>query len=218
MRKNSKGFTLMETLIAAALFVIVTSSAFSIFTMGMQIWRRTRDISRSDRQVMLALERMGQDVREMARIFPKPEGFSIQKSPSFEYKSTASELQIPVLYGPGEHPLMAGLGRTIYRHNTPTQEICRTQETAAQLYEEKRLECRAVASRVMKFQVRYLLPSGLEGSYSWYDTWDSQDALPIAVEIKIELSPETRYGFKREYKKTIAVPVGGQHEPQTQPL
>lgn len=207
---DPRGFTLMEMILAAALFVIVSVSSFSIFSMGLKIWKRARDISKTERRAVLALEKMGQDLRGMVRIVPKPEGqFTMNEKVSFEYKGSAKEVQIPSAYVPGEHPVMGGYGRTTYQWDSAKKGLCRSQETAADLYEEKKQDCRVLAVGVERFQLRYWLPSGLEDSYSWYDSWDPKEALPLAVEIQLELKPETQYGTKRVYKKTVVVPVGG---------
>jgi hypothetical protein len=209
---NGAGFTLMETLLAVTLFVVVSAAAFGIFSMGIQIWKRTKSISKTDRRALLALEKMGQELRTMIRIVPTKEKFSIQKDIGFKYHGTSSEIQIPVVYGPGQHPVMSGYGRTTYRWEQSKRLLCRGVESANDLYENRTVNCHAIAGDITKINFRYWLPSGLQDSYSWYDTWDSEDGIPLAVEINMEMQAETRYAPKKVYKKTVVIPAGGNYE------
>ena len=209
---SQRGFTLMETLLAITLFVIVSVASTSIFSLGLQIWKRTRTDSKTEQRVLLAFEKMGQDLRSMVRLAPKPEQFSIQKNHFFEYAGSSTEVQIPAAYGPGENPVLSGYGRTIYRWDSGSGELCRSVENAADLMADKKPDCRVLATGVVKFKIRYWLPSGLEDSYSWYDHWDPEDGIPLAVEINLEVKDENTSSRPEVFRKTIVIPVGGKYE------
>lgn len=203
----------METLLAVTLFVIVSISSVSIFRLGLEIWKRSRDVSKNERRVLLTMEKMGQDLRSMIRLPSQKEGeFKINEKTSFEYKGTSTEIQIPSVYGPGVHPLLGGYGRTTYRWDIAKREICRSLETAVELYKDGKPECRVMATSVYQFKIRYWLPSGLEDSYSWYDSWNPDDGMPLAVEVSLEVRAAAPSTFRRQYKKTFVVPVGGKNE------
>jgi type II secretion system protein J len=214
-RRGQQGFTLMETVLAVTLFVVVVASSFNIFGMGLQIWKRTKTDSKSEQKVLLALEKMGQDLRGMTRIKAPSDEFSINKGNNVEYGGSDLRIQFPAAYGPGEHPTLGGYGRTTYQWNPGPQEICRSVENAADLYSNKKFSCRTMVADVVRFKIRYWLPAGLEDSYAWYDSWDSKEAMPLAVEITLELKPESRFATRRVFKKTVMIPVGGKYDPKT---
>lgn len=208
------GFTLMETVLAITLFVVVVASSFNIFGMGLQIWKRTKMDSKSEQKVLLALEKMGQDLRGMARIKPPDDQFSITKGAEMEYGGSESGIQFPSVFGPDEIPGVAGYGRVTYQWNHGPQEICRSVENAADVYAGRKPSCRPLVNQVIRFKIRYWLPGGLEDSYAWYDSWDPKEAMPLAVEVTFELQPETRYAARRTFKKTFVIPVGGKYDPK----
>ena len=192
----------MEMLLAAALFALVAASSVSVFSMGLQIWKRAKTLSSTDRKAQLALVKLTRDLHNAIHITPQPAAqFSIRKK-MFEYKGSAGEIMIPA----------GGNGRMTYQWDSSTKELCQRFETASDLFQNRHPECKVLAKNIIRFRARYWLPSGLEDSYSWYDDWDGKDGLPYAIEVEMELKPENEQANRKVYKKTIMIPAGGKDE------
>ncbi len=210
--KNShpqNGFTLMEAILALALFSIVMISSIQVFSMGLQIWKRTRQVDRQEHKLLLALERMGQDIRNAVWISPQKETFTISDKSMKQilYKGTAAEVMIPSLLLAGGNKT-GGFGRITYQWNFPKKTLCRKVEYTADLFKEnKKIPCQNLVEDVWKVKFRYWLTSGISGSRSWYDEWESEDGLPEAIQVSIELKSEPGSVRRNVYEKTFVIPV-----------
>ncbi len=214
-KQNSQaGFTLMELLLAVALMMVVAASCFSIFSMGIQIWKRTQGQSIYERKAVLFLEKTGEELRSMARIAPKGdlglEDASPLQKDAFKYEGSAYRMSFPVLKAPSvtAPEVVPGYARIRYWFNSGPGEICRGLETASDLYLNRQAQCSSVMSGLSKVKFEYFVSRGISGELDWSETWEG-DAPPAAVRISLELkkNPKNQTPGK-VFEKTFLVPVG----------
>lgn len=209
-RISRKGFTLIEMLLAVTLFAVVISSTVGLMSMGLQIWRRAKNASQGERKVILALEKMGQDVRGAGQTKIDKKKFSIVKKQEIEYKGTSSRLMIPALLlkDPADPKSLGGEGRITYQL-TSQRELCRKIENLSALYLRSDVPCQVLAENVNQLRFRYWIATGISGSHNWYTDWDGSEGLPKAVEVSLEWKPKSGPN-KRKFTRTFVLPMGGE--------
>jgi type II secretion system protein J len=213
MTPNSRGFTLMETLLAVTLFAIVMTSSMGIFSMGLQIWKRSQGQALQERKVLLAMEKMGQAVREAVKIKVVPAaGLESDQELDFEGDNNSFSFPSVVTFSGKKGNLLTQYGKTTFRWDSKTRTLCRSLEGASDVYLKKKPECATLAQEIQTFKMRYWVYDGIGDSYSWYDSWEYKDSLPQAVSVSIDFVPRLKngqVGLKKHYEKTFVIPVGG---------
>ena len=201
---GAAGFTMIEILIVAMIFATVSAASLSIFSMGMQIWRRAQGPSVLERKALFAMEKIGKDIRASYRT----------KVETLKGKGDSSSIQIPsLIVVKGEKLDMIQYGRVHYEWNSSKQELCRAEETATNISQEKTPPCRVIASKIRRFKLRYFIYEGIGESYSWYDEWEEKADPPLAVQVAIEVDTSIKkLKSSRSFAKTIFMPTGGKLE------
>lgn len=200
---RSQGFTLMEMLLAITLFVLVMSSSYGIFTMGIQIWKRMKGDPAIERQAVLAMERMGSDIRSTLKISQRTDIKLGDEGPEFEGDSTGFSLPAIVTFPADKGELPTQTGQVSYEWKSGEKILCRALKGASHIYEKQDPPCKTVAEKVVRAQFRYWMYDGIGEGFSWYDSWDVKEGLPQAIQATLEF--ET--GLKLE--QTFLLPVGG---------
>ena len=212
--KRERGFTLIETLIAVVLFAIISASSYSVFSMGIQIWKRSQGRLEVERNVALAFERMGKDVRSALLMdMTKADQFSISKS-KIEYKGNERKFQIPAMVqiSGKRGELLTQVGRITYKFDPGEKAICKTIEGATDFMNRKTKPCLTLASEIRSAKFDYWIYDGIGQDYRWYHSWDAKDGLPQAVRIRLELNTKLkgeRTGVRKKFERTFLIPVGG---------
>lgn len=202
-----RGFTLIETLLAVTLFAIVMSSSYGIFSMGIQIWRRTQGADVYERQAITTLERMGRDFRMMLKTTDELNAG----------EGTAQKVIFPFMvtdYDRDGTPFFQN-GKIGYEFDKNKKTLCMRKYTATDLYKEREPECRVLVEEVQKLKFKYWLYEGIGESFSWYERWDGEESIPQAIEVTLELNSQLKgesSAKKREYIRKFLVPVGGKEE------
>lgn len=206
---ESLGFTLLETLLAITLFMIVAVSISSIFAMGTQIWRRSEGSQAAERKAILALEKMGADVRMTLRTAPKQQA-GLGKN-EFEFGGSSSSFGLPgiVRVRAKDGSEMLQYGKISYRWDGGKKILCRQTQSTSDLYENKEQACHPEAKKISKVRFRYWLYDGLANSYSWYDGWEMKNGLPLALEAKItvDLKNKNENLPAKELRRLFVIPV-----------
>ncbi len=207
--QRQNGFTLLETLLAITLFAIVISSSYGIFSMGIQIWKRSQGRSLVERKATLALERMGQDVRNAIFTVSSGEAGLSQAEPEFSGNEKSFSFPAIVAASDKKGRVMNQYGAVIYEWNSGG-DLCRRAKSATDLYLRRDSECRVLAQGIKKLKFEYLLYQRITKSLSWYNSWDLKDGMPQAVRVNLELEEKMkgeRRGIVKKYQRTFLVPV-----------
>jgi prepilin-type N-terminal cleavage/methylation domain-containing protein len=199
MKLSVRGFTLMEMLLAMTLFSIAASSSYGIFSMGIQIWKRTKASSQAEHKALLALERIGKDVRKTINSAPRQE---LMKE-VFKYQGKSMEVNLPA----------SPYRRITYRWENAKKEVCRSEENATDLYQKKMPPCKTLVKGIQSFKLRYWLYDGIAKSYSWYDEWKHEEGMPAAIQVEMTLQPAKERGQReappaKRFARTFLVPIG----------
>lgn len=206
--KGQSGFTLLETLLSVTLFAIVMTSSFGVFSMGIQIWKRSQGRSVIERQAVLSLERMGRDIRNTLRVAAKKDEFG-KDLPEYEGDSTSFSLPA-VISGVDKYgKATTQAGSVSYRLNS-NGELCRAGKTATDIYLNREPACRALVGSVKKLEFQYLLYVSFTKSYSWYDSWKIRDGLPFAIRVNLEIDAKLkgeRAPLNKKYQQAFLIPV-----------
>ncbi len=206
--KNQRGFTLMETLLAAALFAIIMTSGFSVFQMGLQIWKRTQGSSKMERKVLLTFEKMGRGLRSAMRV-PLPQ--EILGKQEIEYGGNHAGFSFPAMVTKAskQGELITQTGKISYRFESSSQTLCRINENASDFYLKKNVPCEALVQGVQSVKFQYWLYDKIGKEYDWYEEWDTKRGMPQAVRISLTV-PAVQNSPKKEYHQTWLIPAGGE--------
>lgn len=211
--QRQEGFTLMEALLAVLLFMLVAASSIGIFSQGLGIWKRSQGISRLEKKAILALEKMAQDIQNTLRLKETKAQLG-EREPEIGGNRKGFKLPSRVSFQSRKGGTVKQIGTVFYEWKSPSKTLCRGQESATDLFLERNPECLTLATSIESFQCRYYLYTGLGNSYSWYDefTYDAEEGLPLAVEIKLTVSDKSKGGRpaeKKTFERLILLPVGG---------
>jgi type II secretion system protein J len=201
---DKRGFTLIELLLAMTLFAVASASSYGVFSMGIQIWRRTQAAGQAEHKALIALEKMGSDVRQMI----KTEVKDSLMTETFEYKGGTASLSVPgsVQFKGGDKENRVQTGRITYTWDLAKKRICRAAESATDLYQKRTPVCKTLVEGIPSFKIRYWMYDSTAKSYSWYDEWDMEDGAPSAVRVEMELQSKLSTALKK-FTRTFLVPV-----------
>lgn len=210
-RLREAGFTLIELLLAVTLMMTVAASCVSVFSMGIQIWKRSQGQSITERKAILFLEKAGEELRNMAAIQSQGELGLAQQAlmrESFAYEGTAVSIAFPVLIGPSESNPEKVPGFARARYWFSAGELCHGLESVSDLYLRKEAPCRPVMTDLARAKFEYYVASGISGELGWSESWDGE-AAPAAVRIRLELKKDSKSQAPgKVYEKTFLIPVG----------
>ena len=199
---KSPGFTMIEVLLAVTLFTLVISASYGIFSMGMQIWRRSQGRLAFERKAVFALEKMARDFRTAVRTEDKKN----------KGRGSVSDITVPALVKVKiKEDEMIQYGFVHYGFNSGTREICRSEISASDISSGSEPPCRVIAPHVQSLKFRYLIYDKVGDSYSWYDEWGEENEIPLAVEITLELESRLKNEkspARSAYQRVVLIPVG----------
>ena len=200
-RKCQRGFTIMEMLLALTLFAIVITASVGVFSMGIQIWRRSQGRSNAEQKALLGLMRFGKEVRSMIKTGEETlRGSGDERSISFP-------ALIPVQEEQEKEKIQ--YGRIHYQWDYASESLCRGVETATDIYRKSSSNCVPVAEHIKNLRFRYWLYNSIGKSYSWFDRWDENEppkAISISIEMQSQFSEE-KNPLKHEFNQTFVIPV-----------
>lgn len=185
-KMKNKGFTLIEILVASAIFAIVLTGIYSSFYAGMFGYRNIQEnigIFQSGRK---ALELMNKDIRNAFSYSSEKSGFQggaetvsfFTLSDVFRQEAISRDFAF-VSYGTESGRLM---------------RLCRKDKEA--LNEALETEAEEVAAYVQTLSFEYgYLQAGQE-RLSWKSTWE-EEGLPDALKIKLVLKGKIKEEFER---------------------
>jgi len=190
----SRGFTLIEIVISTSIFFVIALVVCSMFASGLNIWKKNNEIIFFEHKIATGLEKLSKDLRNTFK-------FSEDTFKGVGFEGEDDSVAFASL-------VEGGIGRTVYFLNDE-KVFCKKQETYQEYANntEKDL-CAKLISNVEGLCFSYCYIDSMNpGVYKWVSEWDNSysDNIPIAV--KIELVIEREYGQKREFKKTILMPM-----------
>jgi prepilin-type N-terminal cleavage/methylation domain-containing protein len=182
---RSKGFTLVELLLALAIFSVVGLAVSATFGMGINTWKKLEGVTQRYQEARLLLDRFGWELRNCVRMDIKsfndadnPEGYDFYGEKDKLYFFTTKE---------------NGISAVMYRKKAgedssermPIFCLERTSLgfTTAPFKEEVKGEI--ILDLMKEVEFKYL--KKIENEMKWQESWTGEDAgsLPLQVWIKI---------------------------------
>ncbi len=150
------GFTLIEVLVAATIAVIVVTAIMAVFASGVRVFERLRDYSDARADILLSLEQVERDSKNILNI------------PQIKFKGEPSRVIFPALAGglPGSVSYYVEDGRLVKEEK---------DYSAATALDDSGKGAVTVLAAADEVTFSYYDYDPLTKSYSWKDTWESED-------------------------------------------
>jgi len=188
-RKNNsdpifRAFTLVELLITATIFAVVSIAVYATFNSGMTVWRRAKDTNAQDRQFLLKIEKLSRELRQ-----------------SFNYNdivfsASKNKIQFPSV-------IDSDICRIIYSFDENKKILFRSADKFVDILaaDKKELEPKfsPYLTGIDNLSLSYLILDLQKKAYIWQDDW-KQNYLPIAIKLSITVKDKT-------YATTIVIPA-----------
>ncbi len=177
-----------------SIFFVVSLAVYSIFSSGVNIWKRSNEIKFSERRIITGLEKFSRDLRNTFK-------FSNITFEGIRFEGAKGFIAFAA-------PVDGEIGRVSYFLNNENI-FCRKQETYPEYFQSKEQEQYAkLIFQVHEVNLSYCyLDDAATEDYKWKNEWSSESgSIPRAV--KIELVVEKEYNQKRKFEKTVFIPVG----------
>lgn len=194
----SRGFTLIEVMMAAALTALVGLAIYANFATGIRVMKKLTQPS-GDADLYIFFEKFSRDLENAFLYNGIP--FHGEK----EKLSFATTILTEAVLG-GER----GIGRVTYSYESGRNSIGRAQENVSQIYQDEEAEARPILDQIYSLTFRYYKYNAKDKIYLWKEEWDEEEEEnknPVAVRIDLEFKDEEG---KHSSVKTIAIPAAGQ--------
>lgn len=194
-----KGFTLLELLLAMALFSLIAVSIYSVFRCGIVSWRKVNSVVTEYKDARLTLDRISTELKNSFHM----EGF--------ESKGDSDELTfLSVLdrYRPGVGMEQVVANITYYLEPEPRKKtkVFKRKEVLYNV-EDHGSDVSECMGSIVDLKFEYALADVTEEGYTWNDSWESGDGILVGVRLEIVLSdPET--SEETRLVKSILIPAG----------
>ena len=198
-RKQTSGFTLIETVLVAAMLSVVALAIYSTFNSGIKIWQRLTK-GASAEELNIFLEKISGDLRNS---FKFTEIKFVGRGNSISFASL-------VLTEMGQKEKDLVVGEVGYCFDAQAETINKWQANYSQVYQNKSTPPRQVVDNVKSLGFQYYYYDPKEEVHIWKDGWQQEqgeeEKIPLAVRIMIELLEDVE---RKEITRTIAIPAGG---------
>jgi len=189
-RLTRQGFTLVELLLTAGIFSVVSIAVYGTFNSGMNIWQRAENFNQEGRKRFLRLEKMKKELRG-AFCFRKQELY---------FNGTKIQVQIPLIED-------SQINKVTYRFDSAINTLLRSKDKLADILTAQEKNNTLISqelpfiSEVEDFSFAYFYFDPQKSAYLWKDDWQEEN-LPRAVKINVNFRNET-------YSASVFIPSSG---------
>jgi len=182
-RRGERGFTLVETVVVATIFAILSAGIAGSFFSGMKLWKRAKDIDFSEYDAILTFEKISRELRQSV------------EHPSIVFEGEASQISFPTLIGNTIFKITYSFDRqqdALIRGQITQEDIILEEEEEG--YTERKVL--ALDSLVLS----YLFFDPQIKKYDWKDEWGKEEGVFSAIKFNTQINGE-------EFNKTIFIPI-----------
>lgn len=211
MASSTRGFTLLEVMIAIVILSIVMMIAFQTFSAVTKAWSKSRIVMDQMHHGDFVLGQLTSALRSMSFSDKAPEkyGFRIENNSEGEGEHTISWVTDSGAFLPpgeasalGRHRIEVGAGRdddglegllvTVWPYLADEDEI----DKKSWLVSENilGLSCQVYDAK--------------EGEERWRDDWEYSNAIPGLIEITLYAKPSKEYDEPVEFREVFEIPLG----------
>ncbi|MGF6190049.1 type II secretion system minor pseudopilin GspJ [Serratia sp. 2723] len=185
-RQRQKGFTLIEMMLAIAIFALLSLMATQILRSILQTNQRVQEKTQEMTQIQLALALMERDISQ-ATVRPAADESRPNLADFIVVKGTSDEIELVHRHwaNPGAMIARSSLERVKYRLRAGQLERLSFPTPEAPLSQARIVP---VLQGVERFQLRF------SQTGAWQDGWYASAVLPQAIEVTVELP---KYGSLR---------------------
>lgn len=170
-----KSLTLMEVLVAAAVFSFLSVALYSLLRVGLSVRDKIESKQGVFQSTYMNLEKMAQELRNVVFFKETAVGFRSYEEEEDHVKIKILEFFSVIFNYQQDRPEVV---KIIYRFNTQTQTL---MKEIRHPFEEKSLEPFVFLDHLEKLEFHYFF----EGLSNVEGTWDTEDKLPEAVKIEL---------------------------------
>lgn len=193
MTKNRSAFTLVELLIASAIFLVVVLTVYSAFYTGVFGYRDIEaniDTYQSARHI---LERINLDLRNSV-------AYSQNESKFTGTNEGISFFALVDTFTEGK--IMQDYAFIAYNlEDKSIMRLCLSNKEALSNSPERGPE--EIGSEIEELSFSYGYISATDQSIEWKDLWDDPAALPVAVKLKLKIKDR----IEQDFGRTIFLPL-----------
>ncbi|MDD5729678.1 MAG: prepilin-type N-terminal cleavage/methylation domain-containing protein [Candidatus Omnitrophica bacterium] len=190
---KTKGFTLVEMLIAASIFVVVAVSIYSAFQTGMFGYSRINTTLSVYQNASLIFDRIDTDLRNCFAYTENKTNFSGTKS-ELRFFSLVSGFS-------GGIPVRNFSFIDYKMDKDKLLRLCRINKES--LNDASEIKPEEMASKIDGISFSYGYMPEADQPLVWKDTWDEPKALPDAVKIKLNVKDK----IQKEFQRTVYIPA-----------
>ncbi|MFH1355002.1 MAG: prepilin-type N-terminal cleavage/methylation domain-containing protein [Candidatus Omnitrophota bacterium] len=182
-RTELTGFTLVELLIAASIYAIVSIAVYSTFSTGMNIWRRAKEVNLEQSRIAIKLERLSRELRQT---------FNFSE---IRFLGTEEEISFAQVQD-------SGIVRMSYAFDQGDDALLRSIDTLVDILQglPEGSEPEEYIEEIEALKFSYFYFDLAENLYLWTEVWD-QIGLPLAVKLEITTEDE------KTYVRTVFIPT-----------
>ncbi|MFH1678923.1 MAG: type II secretion system protein GspJ [Candidatus Omnitrophota bacterium] len=180
-RFNSRSFTIIELLITAGIFAVVSVAIYTTFNSGIRVWRSVKDADIAEARNLIKFEKLNRELRQ---------AFNFQ---DIAFAGTNEQIEFPQV-------IDSDITRVTYLLDAGKKNLSRSQIKLKDILEAQSPEPGAIYfTNIEKFNLSYLYFDLEKSAYSWKESWEGP-GLPFAVKIDISIDGKT-------YASTVFIPA-----------
>lgn len=196
MKKNSRGFTFLELLIAVVIFSIAAIAVYSSFAVGIRAWRRGESDYKIRQEARYAFDLISRELNNAINF----------RTIGFEGESDSVALVRALKVRNPDGSYTEGVYKITYTYDSQAQALYRILQTYEEAEKENTGVKSLLLSNISQFELSY---SYLDvDKIIWKDSWEKEDwQLPLGVKIKLNYKLKEGEGSV-EFSETVLVPIG----------
>ncbi len=189
---------MIELLIVVSILAIIATAIFAALSSGMNVYRKVQAYTTKQIDILLTLEKMEKDVRNMLNVSNIP------------FRGGPEDMSFPGLimeYDGGEIP-SPSVGGISYRFNGETGHLIREEHVYAEAVSGITHGAGPSGSPtpVKTAAFSYYYFDTVSKEHMWKNSWDTKDGIPKAVRIELKFNDGSR---DVELARTIFIPQAG---------
>jgi prepilin-type N-terminal cleavage/methylation domain-containing protein len=193
IRKNKKGFTLIEILVTVSIVAMMGLAVYSAFAKGVAVWELGGRIDEREREIRFALENIATELRNS--FYFSGIGFG----------GTKEQVWFPAYIktgGAAGRPRVEP-GRVAYYFDGAKNALQCIQKNYIDIFREESPPAKEVIPDITGLEFGYYNQNITKKSYEWADSWQGRGGRPLGVRISVNAKVA---GEEKKFVKTVYFP------------
>ena len=176
IRKNKKGFTLIEILVTVSIVAMMGLAIYAVFARGVAVWELGGRIDERERDIRFALEKIVTELRD---------SFSFS---GIDFGGTKEQIWFPSYINTGSVTGKPRIepGRAAYYFDGAKNALQCIQKSYIDMFREESPPAKEVIPGVTGLEFGYYYQNITKKSYEWADSWEGKGGRPLGVRISVK--------------------------------